>query len=202
MHLLGAQMGEMWLYSYAVQTLPFGAAHPVRKMRTTAEQSALTRSQASLQPRFAWLAKVARRGEISNAISKNFVGYCVGCEHLWCVWKNRFWGKRKGWKPLLRLGFQPLLSSVIFRYFLLKSDGVLRLENRLPKRHRGSHTPPEDRRARSSGSEAAWGRQKTTECCFSPSVTEPQREQGVGIFVKDEYTPSKPALQIGIWRFI
>ena len=29
-----------------------------------------------------WLAKVARRGEISNAISKNFVGYCVGCEHL------------------------------------------------------------------------------------------------------------------------
>ena len=29
-----------------------------------------------------WLAKVARRGEISNAISKNFVGYCVGCEEL------------------------------------------------------------------------------------------------------------------------
>ena len=29
-----------------------------------------------------WLAKVARRGEISNAISKNFVGYCVGCEDL------------------------------------------------------------------------------------------------------------------------
>ena len=31
-----------------------------------------------------WLSKVARRGEISNAISKNFVGYCVGCEDLWC----------------------------------------------------------------------------------------------------------------------
>ena len=29
-----------------------------------------------------WLAKVARRGEISNVISKNFVGYCVGCEDL------------------------------------------------------------------------------------------------------------------------
>ena len=29
-----------------------------------------------------WLAKVARRGEISNAISKIFVGYCVGCEEL------------------------------------------------------------------------------------------------------------------------
>jgi hypothetical protein len=29
-----------------------------------------------------WLSKVARRGEISNAISKNFVGYCVGCEDL------------------------------------------------------------------------------------------------------------------------
>jgi hypothetical protein len=29
-----------------------------------------------------WLSKVARRGEISNAISKNFVGYCVGCEEL------------------------------------------------------------------------------------------------------------------------
>ena len=40
---------------------------------------------------------------------------------------------------MLRLGFQPLLSSVIFRYFLLKSDGVLRLENRLPKRHGGSN---------------------------------------------------------------
>ena len=66
------------------------------------------------------------------------------------------------------------------------------LENRLPKRHGGSHTPPEDRRARSSGSEAARGRQKTTECCFSPSVTEPQREQGVGIFVKDRY----PSLSI------
>ena len=55
----------------------------------------------------------------------------------------------------IRLGFRPLLSSAIFCYFLLKSDGVLRLENRLPKRHGGSHTPPEDRRARSSGSEAA-----------------------------------------------
>ena len=29
-----------------------------------------------------WLSKVARRGEISNAISKIFVGYCVGCEDL------------------------------------------------------------------------------------------------------------------------
>ena len=29
-----------------------------------------------------WLSKVARRGEISNAISKNFVGYCVRCEDL------------------------------------------------------------------------------------------------------------------------
>lgn len=29
-----------------------------------------------------WLAKVARRGKISNAISKNFVGYCVGCKDL------------------------------------------------------------------------------------------------------------------------
>ena len=34
---------------------------------------------------------------------------------------------------MLRLGFQPLLSSVKILYFLLKSDGVLRLENRLPK---------------------------------------------------------------------
>ena len=33
-----------------------------------------------------WLAKVARRGEISNAISKNFVGYCVGCEDLCGAW--------------------------------------------------------------------------------------------------------------------
>ena len=40
---------------------------------------------------------------------------------------------------MLRLGFQPLLSSVKVCYFLLKSDGVLRLENRLPKRHGGSN---------------------------------------------------------------
>ena len=68
-----------------------------------------------------WLAKVARRGEISNAISKNFVGYCVGCEELWCVWGKWFLRKRKGWKPLQVLGFQPLLSSDKIRYFLLKS---------------------------------------------------------------------------------
>jgi hypothetical protein len=42
------------------------------------------------------LSKVSRRGEISNAISKNFVGYCVGCEDLWCVWEKRFLRKRKG----------------------------------------------------------------------------------------------------------
>ena len=41
---------------------------------------------------------------------------------------------------MILLGFQPLLCSVKVRYFLLKSDGVLRLENRLPKRHGGSHT--------------------------------------------------------------
>ena len=33
-----------------------------------------------------WLSKVARRSEISNAISKNFVGYCVGCEDLCGAW--------------------------------------------------------------------------------------------------------------------
>ena len=43
-----------------------------------------------------WLAKVARRGEISNAISKNFVGYCVGCEDLCGAWEKRFLRKRKG----------------------------------------------------------------------------------------------------------
>ena len=83
MHLLGAQMGEMWLYSYAVQTLPFGAAHPVRKMRTTAEQSALTHSQASLQPRFAWLSKVSRRAFKSNAISNIFIRFCIRCNYLY-----------------------------------------------------------------------------------------------------------------------
>ena len=60
------------IYSFAVQTLSFGATHPVRKVRTTAEQSALTRAQASLQPRFAWLSKVARRAFKSNAISNVF----------------------------------------------------------------------------------------------------------------------------------
>ena len=40
---------------------------------------------------------------------------------------------------MILLGFQPLLYSVKVRYFLLKSDGVLRLENRLPKRHGGSN---------------------------------------------------------------
>ena len=84
------ERGEMWLYSYAVQTLPFGATHPVRKMRTTVEQSALTRSQASLQPRFAWLSKVARRGVKSNVISKNFFRYCVGCEDLYGAWSFGF----------------------------------------------------------------------------------------------------------------
>ena len=88
-----------------------------------------------------WLAKVARRGEISNAISKNFVGYCVGCEDLWCVWEMWFLRKRKGRKPLLRLGFQPLLSSVKVLYFLLKSDGVLRLENSLGLRAHGGSNP-------------------------------------------------------------
>ena len=63
---------------------------PVRKMRTTAEQSALTRSQASLQPRFAWLSKVARRGDKSNVISKNFFRYCVGCEDLYGAWSFGF----------------------------------------------------------------------------------------------------------------
>ena len=33
-----------------------------------------------------WLAKVARRGEISNTISKKIVGYCVGCEDLCGAW--------------------------------------------------------------------------------------------------------------------
>ena len=37
-----------------------------------------------------WLAKVARQGEISNAISKNFVGYCVGCEDLCGAWSFGF----------------------------------------------------------------------------------------------------------------
>ena len=40
---------------------------------------------------------------------------------------------------MIRLGFQPLLSSVKVRYFLLKSEFVKRLENRLPKRHGGSN---------------------------------------------------------------
>ena len=35
----------------------------------------------------------------------------------------------------ISLGFQPLLSSVKVCYFLLKSNGVLRLENSLLKRH-------------------------------------------------------------------
>ena len=41
------------LYSFAVQALSLGASHYARILRATAEQSALTRSQASLQPRFA-----------------------------------------------------------------------------------------------------------------------------------------------------
>ena len=77
------EMGGMWLYSHAVQTLSFGATHPVRKMRTTAEQSALTRSQASLQPRFAWLSKVSRRAFKSNAISNIFIRFCIRCNYLY-----------------------------------------------------------------------------------------------------------------------
>ena len=50
---------------------------------------------------------------------------------------------------MILLGFQPLLSSVKVLYFLLKSDGVLRLENRLPKRHGGSHLSVSHRGARS-----------------------------------------------------
>ena len=41
------------LYSFAVQALPLGASHYARMLRATAEQSALTRLQASLQTHFA-----------------------------------------------------------------------------------------------------------------------------------------------------
>ena len=87
-----------------------------------------------------WLSKVSRLTFKSNAISNIFIRFCIRCNYLYGAWVFWFLGKWKGWKPLLRLGFQPLLSSVKVRYFLLKSDGVLRLENRLPKRHGGSHT--------------------------------------------------------------
>ena len=33
-----------------------------------------------------WLSKVARRGDKSNVISKNFFRYCVGCEDLYGAW--------------------------------------------------------------------------------------------------------------------
>ena len=33
-----------------------------------------------------WLAKVARRGDKSNVISKNFFRYCVGCKDLYGAW--------------------------------------------------------------------------------------------------------------------
>ena len=36
----------------------------------------------------------------SCAISKNFVGYCVGCEELCGAWQKWFLRKRKGWKPV------------------------------------------------------------------------------------------------------
>ena len=77
-----------------------------------------------------WLSKVARRGDKSNVISKNFFRYCVGWEDLYGAWSFGFLRKWKGWKPLLHLGFQPLLSSIKFRYFLLFSDMLDCLENR------------------------------------------------------------------------
>ena len=107
-----------------------------------------------------WLSKVSRRAFKSNAISNIFIRFCIRCNYLYGAWLFRFLRKRKGWKPLLRLGFQPLLSSVKVRYFLLKSKYVKRLEKRLPKRHGGSHTPPEDRRARSSGAGCGYLRQR------------------------------------------
>ena len=86
-----------------------------------------------------WLSKVSRRAFKSNAISNIFIRFCIRCNYLYGAWLFRISGKRKGWKPLIRLGFQPLLSSVKVWYFPLKSEFVKRLENRLPKRHGGSN---------------------------------------------------------------
>ena len=87
-----------------------------------------------------WLAKVSRRAFKSNAISNIFIRFCIRCNYLYGAWLFRFSRKWKGWNPLIRLGFQPLLSSVKVWYFPLKSEFVKRLENRLPKRHGGSNT--------------------------------------------------------------
>ena len=86
-----------------------------------------------------WLSKPSRRASKSNTKSNIFVRYCVRCGYLYVAWSFGVLGKWKGWKPLILLGFQPLLSSVKIRYFLLKSDISKRLENRLPKRHGGSN---------------------------------------------------------------
>ena len=86
-----------------------------------------------------WLSKVSRRGFKSNVISNIFIRFCIRCRYLYGAWLFRIFWKWKCWKPLLRLGFQPLLSSVKVLYFLLKSNIVKRLENRLPKRHGGSN---------------------------------------------------------------
>ena len=86
-----------------------------------------------------WLSKVSRRAFKSNAISNIFIRFCIRCNYLYGAWLFRFLRKWKGWKPLIRLGFQPLLSSVKVWYFPLKSEFVKRLENRLPKRHGGSN---------------------------------------------------------------
>ena len=87
-----------------------------------------------------WLSKVSRRAFKSNAISNIFIRFCIRCNYLYGAWLFRFSRKWKGWKPLIRLGFQPLLSSVKVGYFLLFSDMLDCLENRLPKSHGGSHT--------------------------------------------------------------
>ena len=93
------EMGGMWLYSYAVQTLSFGAAHCVRKMRTTAEQSALTRSQASLQPRFAWLSKVARRGENLVQYLKISLDIALDAKSFIVLGVLEFWESEKAENP-------------------------------------------------------------------------------------------------------
>ena len=94
-----------------------------------------------------WLSKVARRGDKPNVISKNFFRYCVGCEDLYGAWSFGILRKWKGWKPLIRLGFQPLLSSVKFRYFLLFSDMLDCLENSLGLKAHGGSNPSASARA-------------------------------------------------------
>ena len=96
-----------------------------------------------------WLATGDIGADLSKSFSKKVLEIVLDTEILAPL---GFWDFRKDKtrKPLILLGFQRFLSSDIFDYFAVTSDFGESLENRLPKRHGGSHLSVSHR-----GSEAA-----------------------------------------------